>query len=240
MTKNLSAVVIGSRTGRHLKTPVSVLPFGETTILNRTLSAYLEAGFTELILVLSYRAAEVQASLGDLAGKVQLVTAADPDEEFGSLMRSGCERVSSSARGFALGMGDQPLLQPAFLTALGEKFVSSKSKILVPVCQGHLGFPVFFDISLASEFKKLPPQAELWDLLKARGQDVFDCGVYETAVVRHVDDMEDYHAMLRLAGLPIPETPPEIEPGNGATPESAMAPEAGFLGPVRRVEAVEE
>jgi CTP:molybdopterin cytidylyltransferase MocA len=246
MMKNLSAVIVNSRAGRHLKTPVPMLAFGDTTILNRTLTSYLDAGFSEVIVVLSYRGSEVQASLGPLAGRVQVVSTAHVDEEFGGLIRFGLERVSPSAKGFAIGTGDQPLLDKELLKTLGDRFTSSKTKILVPVCQGQLGYPVFFDASFLAEFRRLPPHGEVWDILKSHPTEVLDHGLYQTAVVRHVDDIEDYHAMLKMAGLPIPEPEEEEEepvssdgqqpsPATGAT----AGAESGLLGPVGRIESTE-
>jgi molybdenum cofactor cytidylyltransferase len=244
MMKNLSAVIVNSRAGRHLKTPVPMLPFGDTTILNRTLTAYLDAGFREVIVVLSYRATEVQTSLGPLAGRVHVVSAAHVDEEFGGLIRLGLERISNSSKGFAIGTGDQPLLDKALLTALGDRFSSSKTKILVPVCQGQVGYPAFFDVALLAEFRRLPPQGEVWDILKAHATDVLDYGVFQTAVIRHVDDTEDYHAMLRMAGLPIPEPEEEEEAASTAGQQPAAGAtsgaDSGVLGPVGRIETTLE
>ena len=237
MMKNVSAVIVSNRTGRHLKTPVPLLPFGDTTILGRTLLAYLGAGFSEIVLVLSYRASDVQASLGPLAEKIQLATSADPDEEFGSLLRRGCEKISPASKAFAIGMGDQPLLTTELITELAHKFTAAKARILVPVCQGHVGFPSYFDMSVLPDFKKLNPRQEICDVLKARASEVVDCGVFETAVARHVDDLEDYHAMLRMAGLAIPQLPETAEDGNGTQPEPAQGTDPGILGQVRRVDS---
>jgi molybdenum cofactor cytidylyltransferase len=218
MIKDLSAVIVGSRSGRHLKTPVPLLPFGEETVLQRTLNAYLTAGFNEIILVQGYRSSEVQASLGTLANKIQFVGSSLPDEDFGTVLRRGIEKLSPSAKAFAVGLGDQPLLTSELVGQLAERFAAGKSKILVPVCQGFLGHPVFFDISLAAEFKKLPAHGETWDVIKAHGTEVLDYGVYHTAVIRHIEDVDDYHDLLRLAGLPVPEPAAREAEGNGGPP----------------------
>ncbi len=237
MMKNLSAVIVASRTQRHLKTPVPLLPFGDTTVLGKTASAYLDAGFSEVILVLGYRGTEIQASLGPLAGKTQILIAPIPDEDFGGLVRRGIEKISSSAKAFAIGVGDQPLLEKDLLENLADKFSASKAKILVPVCQGALGYPVFFDVSLAQEFRRLPAGAETWDVLKAHADEVFDYGTFHTSVARHIEDMDDYHAALAIARLPIPEIAPPVAPGsNGTSPDTASPGDGGATGQVSRIE----
>jgi molybdenum cofactor cytidylyltransferase len=237
MIKNLTAVIVGSRSGRHLKTPVPLLPFGPMTVLQRTLTTYLEAGFGEVILVQGHRSGEVLASLGSLTDKVQMVAGSLPDEEYATLLRRGIEHLSPNTRGFAIGLGDQPLLEVSLVKELAERFASTNAKILVPVCQGLLGHPVFFDQSYIAEFKKLPSHGETWDVIKAHAQDVNDYRVYQTAVTRHIEDVDDYHSMLRMAGLPAPEPGAfEIETPHLSENEPAPRVEPAPFQPVARVE----
>ncbi len=233
MMKNLSVVIVGSHAGRHLKMPVPLLPFGDSTILNRTLSAYLDAGVSEIVLTLGYRGAEIQAALGPLASHVQSVIATNPDEELAWLIRQGIEKINPTAKAFAIGMGDQPLLTHELVDHLASRFSASKSRIFVPVCQGILGYPVFFEASMAAEFKKLSPRGGPWDVIKTHGSDVHDHQLYDTAVIRHVDDTEEYHEALRLAGLPIPEGSAfALEGGDSGLP-LAESDKAGSRGPIR-------
>jgi molybdenum cofactor cytidylyltransferase len=233
MMKNLSAVIVASRTQRHLKTPVPLLPFGDTTVLGKTASAYLDAGFAEVILVLGYRGTEIQASLGPLASRLQILIGPIPDEEYGTLVRRGVEKISSGSKAFALGLGDQPLLDKDLLENLADKFAASRSKIMVPVNQGSIGYPLFFDASLAQDFRKTAAGAEPWDVLKAHAGDVLDYAVFHTSVVRHIEDMDDYHEALSIARLPIPEIAPTPEPGSNGTPPEAAGEEGGDGSPGR-------
>jgi molybdenum cofactor cytidylyltransferase len=224
MTKNLSAVILGTRSGPRLKTPIALLPFGETTVLNRTLASYVEAGFAEVVLVLGTKAAEIRESLGGLAQKVRVVETAG-DDRFAPMLRAGLEGASGGNRGVAVGLGDQPLLTPEILTLLAERFESAKAKILVPVWHGSLGLPMIFHSALTGELRSLEPDAGSWDVLRAHGRDVLDADVPYAAVVRRIEDRADYHEMLRVAGLPVPEPPPAevaveaMHSGNGGQPE---------------------
>jgi molybdenum cofactor cytidylyltransferase len=206
MSKNLSAVVVASRTHRHLKNPVSLLPFGDSTVLGRTLHAYLGGGFSEVLVVISYRAAEVEASLQPLAGRIRVVASPHPDEDFAGLVRRGLEQVSSSSKGIALGLGNQPLLEEELVRDLAAAFVTRKARLMVPVWQGLLGYPIFFDPALAGDFRNLGARGETWDVIKRHAADVTDHQVQYTSVVRYVEDMEDYQELLGLAGLPVPSS----------------------------------
>lgn len=223
MTRNLSAVILGTPSGPRLKTPIALLPFGESTVLNRTLSSYLDAGFAEVVLVLGTKAAEIREALGDLAGRVRVVESGG-DDRFAPMLRAGLEGLSAGSRGVAVGLGDQPLLNPEILQHLAERFEAAEAKILVPVWHGSLGLPMLFRSTLAGELRGLDPDAGSWDILRAHGRDVVDLEVPYTAVVRRIEDRADYHELLRVAGLPIPEPPAAevaveaVHSGNGGHP----------------------
>jgi molybdenum cofactor cytidylyltransferase len=233
MMKNLSAVIVAARSGRRLRTPIPMLPFGETTVLGRTLRAYLDAKFTEVIVVLGHRGEEIRASLGDLAAKVVTVQAPAGDEPYADYLRLGVERLSSSAKAFAIGRGDQPLLGKEALEELGTAFVAAKGKILVPTWQGALGHPVFFDVSFAGDFRRLAAPAETWEVIRAHSEQVEDREVQYTSVIQGIEDRDGYIEALRAAGLPVPEPTPREEPagiagtgiaGNGTPGEGPLGP----------------
>lgn len=218
MMKNLSAIIVAARSGRRLRTPIPMLPFGDTTVLGRTLRAYLDAQCSEVIVVLGYRGEEIRASLGDLASKVVTVQAPSGDEPYADLLRLGVERLPSTAKAFLIGRGDQPLLGKEIIEDLSKAFAATKGKILVPTWQGSIGHPTFFDLSFAADFRRLAAPAETWDVIRAHADQVEDREVQYTAVVQGIEDRDDYFDALRCAGLPVPEPAPRPEPAeNPAT-----------------------
>jgi CTP:molybdopterin cytidylyltransferase MocA len=233
MLKNLSAVIIAARSGRRLRTPISMLPFGDTTVLGRTLRAYLEAKVSEIIVVLGYRGEEIRASLGDVGNKVSIVQAPTDDEPYAGLLRLGVERISTSAKAFAIGRGDQPLLSPELLEELSTAYAATKGKILVPTWQGSVGHPVLFDAALAGDFRRLEPPAETWDIIRAHAEHAEDREVQYAAVVQGIEDREDYFEALRGAGLPVPEPAAREEPAGisgNSTPGNGPLGSASFGG----------
>jgi molybdenum cofactor cytidylyltransferase len=213
------AVLIDGRETRHLRVPKQILPFGDTTVTGRTYRTYVEAGFAEILLVLGYKADIVIEELGPLPGNVRVVRNPLHDEGIASYIRAGMREVPSSAAGFCIGFQDQPLLTKELLTEFCDVFAKREKPILLPVYWGSPGLPAFFDRSLHGDVAQLGPRETLWDLVKRHGDQIFDHPTGYTAVVRSIDDMDDYHEMLRMAGLPIPEILPN--PGGSAAEGSA-------------------
>ncbi len=223
MSKTISAVLVATRMQRRLKNPIPMLPFGEKTILRQTIDAYLEAGIGEIAVVVGYRGAEIQESLGPLPGSVKVIISADPEEAFGSMFRRGLQALSSP-KGVAVGMGDQALLPGELIARLAAAFSSGKSRILVPLWSGQVGMPVFMDPSMADEFANMPPHSELWDLLTAHKDEIQEYPTSHRSILRHIEDTEDYYGMLEMAGLPVPRAAEEKGAEGGSQQESPADP----------------
>jgi molybdenum cofactor cytidylyltransferase len=221
---SIPAILLGGREVRHLRVPKQILPFGDVTVLGRTLRAYLDAGISDVILVLGYKADLIASELGALPPNVRIVKNPLFDEGMGTFLRLGVREIPPGSQGFCIGLGDQPLLTPDLIRELQTAFIEGKKKILVPVHQSSLGLPAFFEPSIAEEILALPPQGELWDILKRHGDDLIDHATGFTSVIRSIEDQDDYHAMLRIAGLPIPDPVPAAAPDDSATPPPEETP----------------
>lgn len=221
MTKNISAVLVATRIQRRLKNPIPMLPFGEKTILRQTIDAYLEAGIGEIAVVVGYRGSEIQESLRSLPGSVKVVISPDPEEPFNSMFRRGLQALSAP-KGVAVGMGDQALLPGELIARLAAAFSAGKSRILVPVWSGQVGMPVFLQTQLAEELAKMPAGSEIWDLLTTHKEDIGEYPTSHISVLRHIEDMEDYHRMLEMAGHALPQ--PVEENAAAAAPQREETP----------------
>lgn len=206
----ITAILVAGPETRHLRLPKQTLPFGDSTVLGTTLQAYLDAGVSDVIIVLGYKADAIQAELGSLPPNVRVVKNPLFDEGIVSFLRTGMIELSDSAKAFCIGLQDQPLLTAELIEEFLKAFVDSKKKVLVPACQGSLGLPAFFTANLADELQNLPPNGELWDVLKKHQNDLVDHPTTYTAVLRSIDDLDDYHTLLTIAGLPIPDVPTAI------------------------------
>lgn len=226
-TASITVLLVGGRETRHLRVPKQVLPFGDTTVLGRTIKAYLDAGFAEILLVLGYKADLIASELGELPPGVRIVRNPLFDEGMSSFLRAGLRELPATSSGFCIGLEDQPLLTPDLLKEFAEAFSGGKKPILIPAYQGSLGLPAFFHASMAEELSQLKQDEDLWDVMKRHADNLLDYPTGFSAVVRSIDDMDDYHALLRTARLPIPEIkppPPPAPPEPEPEPETAAEP----------------
>lgn len=197
MTHKLSAVLFSGRP-QTAKARPGLLDFGGQKVVERTLAAY--ADFAQVVLVVD----------GDPTGfpakdaRIEVVTLPE-GAPVAEQLRAGVAAAGGGSKGFSLGLIDQPLLTKELVDAMAEKFLGGKAQILAPVALRQIGQPVFFRSELAGEFASLGADETAWTILKRHGDavDVFE--THHTSVIRNIEDTDDYHALLALAGLPVPQ-----------------------------------
>ena len=106
----IPAIIVGGREARHLRLPKQSLPFGDSTVLGKTIHAYVDAGASEVIVVLGYKAEQIQAALGSLPPNVRFVRNPLFEEGMGTFLRTGVRELPADAKSFLIGLCDQPLL----------------------------------------------------------------------------------------------------------------------------------
>lgn len=202
MPNKLSAILMsrplpgGRSTKMHLA-------FGEESVLARTLKAY--ADFEEVLVVSAGDADSVGQAIRSSGVSNARAVNMDPSEySIASQLRAAVSSANAGSRGIAIGMNDMPTLTSELIGELSTRFANGKSKILAPICQRAIGMPTYFDTTLKQELGTLPDPKTLWDVLKAHGDDVDAFEIFHTGVLRGIEDTDDYHALLRMAGLPVP------------------------------------
>jgi molybdenum cofactor cytidylyltransferase len=217
MAKTLSVLLLTNRDARRPKVPPYLLPFGEDTILQKTLEAYQALDPTEIVVATPEPAFRVRDALdASLREKVLVVSSPDFRARVGQAIRLGLERLVPEPEVLALGWTDQPLLTPDLLRRLHREYTQGSGRIGVPVCQGIPGHPVFFPRNLLGELLQLGPEETHRHVLLRHPEDVVELEAEETAVLRTVEDPESYREMLAMAGLPFPEDVPVVRPGEEA------------------------
>jgi len=156
-----SAVVLAAglstRMGENNKL---LLPLGDKTILEHTLSHVLKSNIRELIVVLGHEAPEVnQAVAAATETKTPATTQVKTvlNERYksgqGTSVACGVSHLSEQSVGCFFVPGDQPFVSPAVMRTLAES--SEKGKIIIPSIAGKCTSPVLFDRVFYEELANL-------------------------------------------------------------------------------------
>ncbi|MBU1700135.1 MAG: NTP transferase domain-containing protein [Candidatus Eisenbacteria bacterium] len=210
MAQGFSVLLLASTDPRRLKTPRALLPFGDTSILGRTLQAYIGLKPKEIIVVSADSAERIEESIGKAVESINLISVPDARGKVGLGIKLGLERLESEPQVLMIGLGDQPLLTKELLQSLLKKFEEGKGTIGVPVSQGIPGHPVIFAAEHLEALRALGDEDNYRSILLAHSEAISDSHFDETSFLRTAENPDEYRELLRLAGLPVPTPPQQV------------------------------
>lgn len=152
-SRPLAGVVLAAGESRRMGQPKLLLPWGEGTILSRTLANALAGGIRPLSVVCGAHAARV-AEIAGAAGLQCLFNEAYGNGQSTSLIVG--LKAAPEGHGLMYILGDQPLVRLESYAALAQAYAKSEALIVAPqVPGGRRGNPVIFAPQLFAEIALL-------------------------------------------------------------------------------------
>ncbi|MGI8800885.1 MAG: nucleotidyltransferase family protein [Solirubrobacteraceae bacterium] len=192
----VTGLVLGAGGSSRLGRPKQLLPYGDATLLDHTVSTARACGFDQIVVPIGGAAENVRTTV-DLSGVEVVVNYA-----FGK----GCSSSIAAALGavdprcevLVLMLGDQPGVTPETVRAL----LDGRGDAPLAVCRydDGRGHPIAFTRSVFGELADLHGDKGVWRLLDERAADVVDVRL-TGPVPLDVDTPEDYEAVLAAAGF---------------------------------------
>jgi molybdenum cofactor cytidylyltransferase len=169
--------------GKKLLTPIDGEP-----LLDRTISALLNGGVDQIIVVVAPDA-ELKRDVNAFSDpRVWPVVNPDPSRGMFSSLQAGM----AEAQGDALVVlpADMPFVQSGTVAILLDVFASLPA-IVSPRYNGKRGHPVVLPPGLRDEIRAAEPTITLHDILKRHPDQRVDVDVQDRGVVRDVDRVAD-------------------------------------------------
>jgi len=120
--------------------PKSLLELNGEPLIRRSARQLLDAGVSQLVVVLGHYAADIEAPLNGLP--VHQVYNPDPDQGLVSSQRLGLQALSDKTKTVIMSLADQPLVTTQDIHTLLLAFASSTTDMLFPFVNGQPGNPV--------------------------------------------------------------------------------------------------
>ena len=192
----VTGLVLGAGGSSRLGRPKQLLPFGDRTLLEHTLSTARDCGFEQLIVPIGGAAADVRERV-DFTG-ADVVVNPDYGKGCSSSIAAALGVVNQRCDVLVLMLGDQPGVTPDTVRAL----LDGRGDAPLAVCRydDGRGHPIAFARSVFPQLADLHGDKGVWRLLDERAGDVVDVPVAGN-VPLDVDTPEDYKAVLAAAGL---------------------------------------
>jgi molybdenum cofactor cytidylyltransferase len=186
----ISAILLAAGESNRMGQPKQLMPFGQSTIVERTVDNLLNSAVSETIVVLGYRDEDVRKTI---AGKpVKIATNPDYQQGMSTSIIAGLKQVNKRARAVLIALGDQPFVNSQTITSLVEAFIANSRGIIIPVYQGTRGNPVIIAIKYKGELLNLKGDVGGREIIKRHPDDVLEVVVNCEGVLLDIDTMENY------------------------------------------------
>jgi CTP:molybdopterin cytidylyltransferase MocA len=190
-----------------------VARFRGAEIVRHVIERLAAGGVEEIVVVAGTERELVTNALAGLPATV--VENPSPDLGMSSSIRLGAAAIGQGAGAVVIALGDQPLIDPAVVRALIERWERSNAAAVVPVYRDGRGHPVLFDATQCRALRELRGDAGARDLLERLGDRVMRLSVAADAP-RDVDTLDDLRELERR----------ELERRDGEAPAAPSPPDA--------------
>lgn len=190
----LAAVIPAAGLSSRMGELKPLLPLGQSTVLQQTVTSCLRAGIRTVIVVLGHRHQELSRLLAGWS--VQIVI--NPDYRTGmfSSVVAGLNDLPATVAGCFLLPGDVPLVQPTTFALLADAWQSSGASLIRPVCAGRQGHPPLIAARLFPGILAWQQAGGLRACLQHLAADSVMVEVADQGILLDADTPEDYRRLI--------------------------------------------
>lgn len=174
-----------------------LLPWGDTTVLERTLGNMAASGASLVITVVGHERDQTEPMVSRYGSAVL-----NQDYAKGMLssVQAAVRALPAAVEAALVMLADQPLVSPDVIDVLLAAYAANPRGLVAPTYQGRRGNPVIIDRRYFAELLALPPEAAPRALLQRHPEDLLVVEVGSNAVLQDLDRPEDYKR-LRPKGV---------------------------------------
>jgi molybdenum cofactor cytidylyltransferase len=184
------AIILAAGESKRMGQAKLLLPFGKTTIIETVVESVISSKVDKTLVVLGSRRRQIKERIG----RFPVATTYNPRYRRGMLSSviRGLEALPHSGEAAVVVLADLPGVPTSVIDSLIEGFRREKKGIIVPVYRKKRGHPFLLDLKYKEEIEHLSPGIGLRELLQRHPEDIFEVGVSTPAVLRDIDNAEDY------------------------------------------------
>ncbi len=181
-----------------------LLPLGDSTVLEHTITNVRGADVNEIVLVLGASADAIcrQLPLSLLRGLKVVVNQAY-SEGMSSSLRAGISALDQGSEAALIVLGDQPFIRSQTMDQVISAYRRDQAQIVIPSFQGTRGNPVLLDRSVFFEVMALEGDIGSRAIFGNHLEGIAKVEVEDEGILLDIDDPDDYD---RLRGKSPGET----------------------------------
>ncbi|WP_374686294.1 selenium cofactor biosynthesis protein YqeC [Promineifilum sp.] len=188
--RRVTAVVLAAGESRRMGRNKLLLPWGDSTVLGRTLANVRASDVDDVLLVTGHEREKVEAIITQ--HPTFCIHNGDYANGMLSSVQAALRALPAQTEAILAILGDQPMVEPAVLDALLAAYAATPKGLVAPYYRGARGNPVIIDRRYFDELLALPPDAAPRALLRRHPDDVRPVEVESEAILHDLDRPEEY------------------------------------------------
>jgi len=189
-TKTVAAIILAGGYSMRMKEFKPLLPLGDSTVIENTISVFRNSGVNDITVVIGYRAKELKVLLDRI--EVKWVYNENYHEGMYSSVVAGVSSLPSNTGAFFLLPADMPLVKTDTIEELLRVYNSTEYDIIYPIYKGHRGHPPLISSNLFPAIKNWEGGGGLRALLSQYQADATQVEVVDENILIDMDTPEDY------------------------------------------------
>ncbi len=203
---NVSAILTAAGESTRMGRLKALLPWGGLTLVEHQVNCLLEAGVSEVVVVLGHRAQEVVPYVK--GASVRYVLNADYRQGKTTSIKAGLRAISSDADAILLLAVDQPRTKDIIAEVI-RAHVEKKAIITSPRYRGHGGHPLIFSAALKPELERITEEKQgIREVFQAHRHDVNEVCIDDPIIRLDLNTPQSYEEAMRRFGTPSASIPP--------------------------------
>jgi len=169
-----------------------LLPFNDRTIIEHCINSVIEAGISDVVVVLGTEGKEISKTIRALPVTVAVNDV--PESDMAESVRVGLKTVMNDPTGILICLADHPLVRPETVKALLARHQANPASIIIPSFNRRRGHPTLFPKDIIQE---IFDRNSLRDVIAAHAGIIFYENTEDAGVVLDMDTPQDYERILR-------------------------------------------
>ncbi len=190
----IAAIILAAGQSSRMGAHKILLPLQGKPLILHVVDTALAAEFAQVSVVIGHRAEVVRAALA--GHNVEIIENPAYAEGQSTSLRAGVAALPPQTQAAMILLGDQPLVQPAILTALMQAWQQSGKPIVAPVYTGQRGNPVLFACTLFPELLSITGDQGGRAILQKHPQEIELVPIADADAAQDLDTWQEYQTLL--------------------------------------------
>ncbi len=197
--KGYKVLILAAGLSSRMKKFKPLLPLGDKTIIEQTISRFLEAGLqkSDILVVIGRKADELAPVLEDLKISSIINERYESSDMFYSI-QLGLRSLSEPLKGVLLSPGDIPLIKPSTIASLIEEREQGFYSIIIPSFNNRRGHPILLGKELIPAIASYEGRDGMHGFLEEQKKLIHYTNVEDKFMMMDLDRPEDYQRILKI------------------------------------------